>query len=254
MLAFARLSFSLLVSSFLLACSALPVQSSDTELLVLTPDNFQTTISEGVWLVSVVDVRNRRHYSSTSSRFIEHFSPYCHHCRAFAPLWEQLVKENEAKADPGIHMAQVNCAVHGGTPASFIHPPPYPLPAPLSSDLCSKNKVDGYPQMNLYRNGEFVETFRQSREHDILTNYLVSHAEPRNPPAAESTPEDNVAVDPIEPENDPLVEEYVSRQDMNPQGLVLSLDEKNYQQTVDNGHVFIKFFAPWSVPSRVPRW
>ena len=50
-----------------------------------------------------------------SYRFIEHFSPYCRHCKNFAPLWEQLVRENDAKEDPGIHMAQVNCAVHGGT-------------------------------------------------------------------------------------------------------------------------------------------
>ena len=41
--------------------------------------------------------------------------------------------------------------------------------------------------MNLYRNGQFVETFRKSREHDILTNYLAAHAEPHNPPAPAST-------------------------------------------------------------------
>ena len=51
MLAFARLSFSLLVSSVILASTALPVESSETDLLVLTPDNFDSTIAEGVWLV-----------------------------------------------------------------------------------------------------------------------------------------------------------------------------------------------------------
>ena len=49
MLAFARLPFSFLVSSLILACTALPVGSADTELLVLTPDNFESTIAEGVW-------------------------------------------------------------------------------------------------------------------------------------------------------------------------------------------------------------
>lgn len=49
MLAFARLPFSLLVSSVILASTALPVESSETELLVLTPDNFESTIAEGVW-------------------------------------------------------------------------------------------------------------------------------------------------------------------------------------------------------------
>ena len=49
MLAFARLSFSLLVSSVILASTALPVESSETELRVLTPDDFDSTIANGVW-------------------------------------------------------------------------------------------------------------------------------------------------------------------------------------------------------------
>lgn len=89
----AKLPFHLLVTSLALAASALPVES--VELKVLTPDNFQSTIAQGVW-------------------FIEHFSPYCHHCRQFAPTWEKLVQENEAAPGSGIHLAQVNCAVNGG--------------------------------------------------------------------------------------------------------------------------------------------
>ncbi|TBU43982.1 thioredoxin-domain-containing protein [Dichomitus squalens] len=205
MLAFARLPFSLLVSSLILACTALPVQSSQTELLVLTPDNFQSTIAHGVW-------------------FIEHFSPYCHHCKAFAPTWTELVEANEKKADPGIHLAQVNCAVHG--------------------DLCGKNGVTGYPQMNLYKDGKYLETFKQSRDIDILTKYIAAHAEPRNPPAPEPTAKTENVV-PLTAEKDELVEEIATRENVNPHGIVLSLDEKNFQETIDKGHVFVKFFAPW---------
>ncbi|KAI1792500.1 thioredoxin-domain-containing protein [Ganoderma leucocontextum] len=204
MLAFARLSFSLLVSSVILASAALPVQSSETELLVLTPENFDSTIAHGVW-------------------FIEHFSPYCHHCRAFAPTWSQLVEANDKKPDPGIHLAQVNCAVHG--------------------DLCRKNNVDGYPQMNLYKDGKYLETFSQSRTIDILTNYLAAHAEPRNPPAAESSSKETAS--PVTPDKDELAEQIASHEDLNPTGTVLSLDEKNFRQIIDKGHVFVKFFAPW---------
>ncbi|PIL36535.1 hypothetical protein GSI_00224 [Ganoderma sinense ZZ0214-1] len=203
MLAFARLSFSLLVSSVILASSALPVESSETELLVLTPDNFDSTVAHGVW-------------------FIEHFSPYCHHCRAFAPTWTQLVQENDKKADPGIHLAQVNCAVHG--------------------DLCTKHHVDGYPQMNLYKDGKFVETFNQARGLDILTDYLAAHAEPQDPPAPEPTSQESP---PQVTDKDELAEQMVSHEDLNPAGTVLSLDEKNFREIVDKGHVFVKFFAPW---------
>ncbi|KAI0368478.1 thioredoxin-domain-containing protein [Pilatotrama ljubarskyi] len=199
----ARLPFSLLVSSVILASTALPVESSETELLVLNPDNFESTISDGVW-------------------FIEHFSPYCGHCRRFAPTWKQLVEETEKKADPGIHLAQVNCAVNG--------------------DLCNKNGVTGYPQMNLYRNGQFVETYTQSREFDLLTAYLDAHAEPSNPPAPAAT----AAPEPQIVEKDLLAEELVrSKQDVNPTGTVLSLDEKTFKQNVDKGGLFVKFFAPW---------
>lgn len=44
---FAKLPFSLLLTSLALATSALPVES--VELLVLTPDNFDKTVADGVW-------------------------------------------------------------------------------------------------------------------------------------------------------------------------------------------------------------
>ncbi|KAM5540632.1 hypothetical protein V8D89_005663 [Ganoderma adspersum] len=229
MLAFARLSFSLLVSSavFLpsaalnlpvqssqpellapapakLVFAALPNQSSNPDLLVLTPENFDFAIAQGVW-------------------FIEHTSPYCYHCRAFAPTWAQLVEANDKKADSGIHLAQINCAVHG--------------------DLCQKNNVIGYPQMNLYKDGKFVETFKQARGFDILTNYLAAHAEPHNPPVPEPTEEDSAS--PVASDKDEFDEQTVSHPDFNPFGTVLSLDEKNFRETIDKGNVFVKYFAPW---------
>ena len=96
--------------------------------------------------------------------------------------------------------------------------------------------------MNLYRDGKYLETFRQSRDFDILTKYIAAHAEPRNPPAPEPPAEEppTTATD-----DDALLDEVVHREDANPDGVVISLDEKNFQQTVDKGHIFVKFFAPW---------
>lgn len=106
--------------------------------------------------------------------------------------------------------------------------------------------------MNLYRNGEYVETFRQTRSIDILNKYIAAHAEPRNPPAPEPAPESTPAPSVPESETDELVDEVVHREDVNPTGAVISLDESNFHAIVNQGHVFVKFFAPWYVYPSLP--
>lgn len=111
----------------------------------------------------------------------------------------------------------------------------------LSSDLCNEHNVAGYPQMNLYRNGDFVETFRGSREHFILTQYLAKHAERDEPlpdPAkgtdkqAEKTSSEEIHRP--SPESNP-----------NPNGMVIALDSSTFNAALNEGPVFVKFYAPW---------
>nr|GAT46096.1 protein disulfide isomerase [Mycena chlorophos] len=144
-----ELPLSLLL--FALASSALPAQSQSTHTLPppLTPDNFKSTISKDTWLV-------------------EFFSPWCGHCRGFAPTWEKLVEMNSHKGVDGVQLAQVDCSVNG--------------------DLCNENGVKGYPQMNLYRRGEMVERYKGSRELDLLNEYLDKNAPPPREPPPPSTP------------------------------------------------------------------
>jgi hypothetical protein len=67
---------------------------SGAQLQQLTPANFKDSTARGLW-------------------FVEHFSPYCVHCRQFAPTWEKLVGDCE-KEIPSVHLAQVDCSVNGG--------------------------------------------------------------------------------------------------------------------------------------------
>ena len=76
------------------AAPAEPKQPDTTSILELSPETFKQTLSEGYW-------------------FIEHFSPFCAHCRKFAPTWEKLVLEAKTEI-PNVKLAVVNCAVHGG--------------------------------------------------------------------------------------------------------------------------------------------
>ncbi|KAF9045695.1 thioredoxin-domain-containing protein [Hymenopellis radicata] len=169
------ISLRLLLTSLAITCGAVPVKTEQ----VLTPENFKSSIASGAWLV-------------------EHFSPYCGHCKAFAPTWEELVKISETEV-PGIKLAQVNCAVNG--------------------DLCNANGITGYPTLNVYKNGEFVEKFKGNRVLDTLVPYIKRHAVDVPPPSPEYIP--------------------------NPNGAVAILDTKSFQSTLDQGSTFVKFYAPW---------
>ena len=115
--------------------------------------------------------------------------------------------------------------------------------------------------MNLYRDGKFLETYRQARSYDLLTSYLSKHAEPTSPPTLPETTEDPV-IDPVvtaapEPEVQFEVQQQqqqretpqavVPTKDLNPDGKVLVLDDKTFRDVVNEGHVFVKFYAPWHV-------
>ncbi|ABN66516.2 predicted protein [Scheffersomyces stipitis CBS 6054] len=71
--------------------------------------------------------------SSTSKQlsFIEFYSPYCHHCKALAPIWERAYKSIYPElAKLNIQMRQVNCVESG--------------------DLCEREDIAYYPNLRLY--------------------------------------------------------------------------------------------------------
>ncbi|KAL6020514.1 hypothetical protein ACI3LY_005004 [Candidozyma auris] len=70
-------------------------------------------------------------FTSQHITFVEFFSPYCHHCQALAPKWEQAFRETyEQQQKTGLHMRQVNCVESG--------------------DLCDREVVPYWPNMRVY--------------------------------------------------------------------------------------------------------
>ena len=97
-------------------------------------------------------------------------------------------------------------------------------------DKCGELGVSGWPQLNLYKNGELVDTFRKARELNLLKEYLDKHIE-----------EDIDA----ETHAPPPPTQKAPTRILNPEGKVLQLDGRTFSNEVKNGGAFVKFFAPW---------
>ncbi|KAJ9132484.1 Thioredoxin-like protein [Coniochaeta hoffmannii] len=88
----------------------------DGKSVVLNADSFQTrvTMTQDPW-------------------FIKFYAPWCHHCQAMAPNWEQLAKEMKGRLNVG----EVNCDAN--------------------ARLCKDAKLRGYPTILFFKGGERVE-------------------------------------------------------------------------------------------------
>eukprot|EP01097_Dermamoeba_algensis_P006734 TRINITY_DN41_c0_g1_i1.p2 TRINITY_DN41_c0_g1~~TRINITY_DN41_c0_g1_i1.p2 ORF type:complete len:261 (-),score=79.52 TRINITY_DN41_c0_g1_i1:117-899(-) len=74
----------------LLFVSAICADESSS-VVVLTPENFSSTIASGIWV-------------------IDFYAPWCGHCRKLEPIWNQFA--DEAKKAGTYHVAKVDCAAH----------------------------------------------------------------------------------------------------------------------------------------------
>ncbi|KAI0132462.1 thioredoxin-like protein [Xylariales sp. AK1849] len=65
--------------------------------------------------------------------FIKFYAPWCHHCQAMAPNWQQLAKETKGR----LNIGEVNCDAE--------------------SRLCKDVRIRGYPTVHFFKGGERVE-------------------------------------------------------------------------------------------------
>ncbi|EGU13003.1 Proteophosphoglycan ppg4 [Rhodotorula toruloides ATCC 204091] len=82
--------------------------------------------------------------------------PYCSHCKAFAPKWQELVDTfGDAAASHDFHFAQVDCAANG--------------------DLCHSHDVKYYPSIYLYEGGTFKQEYEGRRTLEELAKFAEEH-------------------------------------------------------------------------------
>ncbi|KAI1243085.1 hypothetical protein IHE44_0000658 [Lamprotornis superbus] len=155
----------------------------------LSADNFKMHIAEG-------------------NHFIKFFAPWCGHCKALAPTWEQLAQVFEHSET--VKIGKVDCTQH--------------------YEVCSETQVRGYPTLLWFRNGEKGDQYKGKRDFDSLKEYVDSQLQ--------SSGKEPQADKPVEAPQPPAEPTHV-------EAAVLSLSEKDFDATIARGITFIKFYAPW---------
>ncbi|KAJ2714799.1 hypothetical protein H4R19_001541 [Coemansia spiralis] len=202
----------------------------------------------------VLDASNFSQHAHTGVWLVKHYSPVCPHCRTMAPKWTQATDELAAAfAADGISFGEVNCIEN--------------------RKLCEANLVDGYPTVNLFVDGKFVEEMVVKYEYELMKAYMLKlqkrvrsgelAAAAKTPPepvvandnrdwddaAADAkapaappkaVPEDAPAAPPAAPAaTEPPKEVY------NADGMVVELTAGNFAAQTASGPWFVKFYAPW---------
>jgi protein disulfide-isomerase len=88
---------------------------------------------QGTSLSLTAEAFQRLVTTTQDSWFIKFYAPWCKHCQALAPTWEQMAKEMKGQ----LNIGEVNCD--------------------YESRLCKEARVQGYPTMYYFRGGERVE-------------------------------------------------------------------------------------------------
>lgn len=127
-----------LTAASLLSILAASVVADETpsDVISLTADDFESVVNAEPLIL------------------VEFFAPWCGHCKALAPHYEEAAT---ALKEKNIRLAKVDCVAE--------------------ADLCQDKGVQGYPTLKVYRKGEFTE-YNGPRKADGIISYMVKQSLP----------------------------------------------------------------------------
>lgn len=104
--------------------------------------------------VVVLDKDNFEEKTKSGVAFVKFYAPWCGHCKRLAPTWEKLAQE--FKDNDAVVIGHVDC-----TAADNAH-----------RALCDSNGVNGFPTLNIYKDGVKVDEYNGKRELADLQEYV----------------------------------------------------------------------------------
>lgn len=121
-------------------------------------------------------------------RFIKHYSPTCGHCKAVAPIWRGLVDFYTTSSLGSLGLPPPNSSPDSPSSSpSFTETYDFHF-ANLNclawSDTCADEKleINGYPTLNVYKDGKLVEQFKKpNRDLRSLSDFVEKFLEEIKP-------------------------------------------------------------------------
>ncbi|CAH7670419.1 thioredoxin-like protein [Phakopsora pachyrhizi] len=240
-----RSSLPLTLSSLLRVLTLIESFNTQISICSTTTSSSSSELHAGVQLSE----SNFDNLTGTGQWFVEHFSPFCAHCKKFAPTWIKLNEQVKPFQSRGLSMGQIDCIAQG--------------------DLCVRLDIEYYPQMKLIEDGKVVESYSGPRVLDDLTKYLdlksnnystLHHLSDLNQ-TSELTSTNKVSLDPTRTHKD--LEEKLNLngsdnelllhsrlvETPNRDGKVIHLSKEDLLNYINSdsihGPVFVKYYAPW---------
>jgi protein disulfide-isomerase len=115
-----------------------------------------------------------------SSRFVKHYSPYCHHCHAAAPIWQTLYEyyytSKPVKSDKAVDSDTSLNSFHGFYNFHFAS-----LNCITSGDRCNTNDVKAWPTFILYKDGKELSRYKGRKELEPMSQFIEETLETIKP-------------------------------------------------------------------------